>query len=302
MIRHLQGDRPRGGHGPLSFRIGAIGVSVRSDLDEALEDFASLYHSFRREETGSSDLIHIEVRRAGRSLRGGRHYAVCGDGEEIGRSCRREEVLPYIEWGINWRVIKRQGEFLQLHAATLVRNGQGAIFAAASGSGKSTLAAGLLARGWKYLSDEFALLDPGTLRLHPFPKAVCIKAGSFDVIDRLNLIPWRRRYYVKAFKGRVGYLSPHEVAPRPVAPPSPVRLIVFPKYVEGAQPRLYPLTRAQAAIGLASSVLNRSAFGDRVTSILVDLVRGAECYGLECGAIEPTCDLVDALIQPALLE
>ena len=27
MIRHLQGDRPRGGHGPLSFRIGAIGVS-----------------------------------------------------------------------------------------------------------------------------------------------------------------------------------------------------------------------------------------------------------------------------------
>lgn len=102
-------------------------------------------------------------------------------------------MLPYLEWGIHWRVISGRPEHLQIHAASLMRDGKGVVLAGASGFGKSTLAAGLLSRGWDYLSDELGLIDPQTLWVHGFPKALRIKRGAFKLIEDLNLPLWRRR-------------------------------------------------------------------------------------------------------------
>ncbi|MFQ5810908.1 MAG: hypothetical protein ACE5JM_14925, partial [Armatimonadota bacterium] len=194
------------------FLIGDISVSVRSELEEALEDFTILYSVYRGSCAAADRTIHMEVRAGKRWPLGGRRYAIFGDGEELFTNRRHDEVLPYLEWGINWRVIATRTEYVQLHAATLAYEEQAVVFAGPSGTGKSTLAAGLLARGWRYLSDEFALIDSDTRHVHPFPKALCIKAGSFDVVERLNLPLWRRRHYVKAFKGRVGYLRAQDIA------------------------------------------------------------------------------------------
>lgn len=281
---------------PLHFRIGAIDLSLRCELDQVRRDFSEIYGPFRAENTDSISSIEMEVRSDRRMWCGTRRYHIFGDDRPIGRSRRRPEVMPYLEWGINRQVIARRREFLQLHAASLVRGGAGVIFAASSGSGKSTLAAGLLSRGWKYLSDEFALIDTETRRLHPFPKALCIKSGSFKVVEGLNLPHWRRRYYVKAFKGRVGYLCPYDVSDRPLASLSPIRFIVFPKYIDGGRPRLFPLSRAQAAFELMRYVMNPEAHGCRTASLLADVARHAVCFGLESGPLEPTCDLIDSIL------
>jgi len=235
----------------IHFRIGRISISVRSELEDVLEDFALLYDSCRGSRTAADRTIHMDVRASKRSALGGKRFAVFGDGEQLFTSRRRDEVLPYLEWGINWRVIATRGEYLQLHAATLAYDGQAVVFAGPSGTGKSTLAAGLLARGWSYLSDEFALVDPDTLHVPPFPKALCIKAGSFDLVERLHLPLWRRRHYVKAFKGPVGYIRAQDVARQAETSPRPIRLVVFPRYAEGGEPRLYPVPRARAAFSLA---------------------------------------------------
>jgi hypothetical protein len=165
-----------------------------------------------------------------------------------------------------------------------------------SGVGKSTLAAGLVSRGWTYLSDEFALIDPDTLRLHPFPKAMCIKAGSFDVIRRLNLPLWRRRHFVKAIKGAVGYVRPQDFPPGIVASPCPIRFVVFPKYGEGEEPHLYPIPPGHAGFRLAGHAFNRKAFGTRAVSILSEVVRRAECFGLVSGSIDESCDVIESLL------
>ncbi|MCG8408369.1 MAG: hypothetical protein MI923_24475 [Phycisphaerales bacterium] len=281
---------------PIHFRIGAIDLSLRSELDEVVQEFAALYRPFRKDGNDSDNSIEMEVRSDRRAWYGRRRYHVFGDDRTIGRSRRRPEVMPYLEWGINRQVIARHGEFLQVHAASLARGNAGVIFAANSGSGKSTLAAGLLSRGWKYLSDEFALIDAETQWLHPFPKALCIKSGAFKVVEQLNLHPWQRRYYVKAFKGRVGYLRPHDVSDQPLASPSPIRFVIFPKYIEGAHPRLFPLSRAQAAFSLAKYVMNSGTFGNRSASLLADVVRQAVCFGLESGPLEATCDLIESVL------
>ena len=280
----------------LHFEIGDISVSVRSDVRELLQDVTALYPGCRLRAPAPDRTIHMEVRETGRSMLGRRRYRVYGDGEEIGAERRCEELFPFLEWGINWRVIATRLEYLLVHAATMVRSGQGFMFAGGSGSGKSTLVAGLLTRGWGYLCDEFALIDPGTFRLHPFPKAVCIKAGSFDIIKCLKLPLARRRYYVKGLKGRVGYINPSDVGPSAVAGPSPVRFVIFPKYTAGGKPGLHPVSRARAAFALSGCALNRNAFGDRALSVLAEVVRGAECFSLESGPIDETCDLVESLL------
>ena len=168
-----------------------------------------------------------------------------------------------------------------------------------NGGGKSTLVAGLMARGWKYLSDEFALINPNTLNAHAFPKAVCVKAGAFGIVRQLGLPFAGRRYYVKGLKGRVGYINPREVGPGTIGGRTPIRLVIFPKYTSGRRRRLNPVTRAQAVFALAGSALNRFAFTDQGVSVLSRVVREAECFGIDSGSLDGTCDLIQSLVDAA---
>jgi HprK-related kinase A len=280
-----------------AFTIGDLDVVVRSDLPEALADFAALYPLSSRRDTASGGVIEMEVRRSGRSRLGRRRFDIHGDGETIHKNLHAGEVLPHLEWGISWRIVARRSDFLQVHAASMARDGQGVVLAGASGAGKSTLVAGLLARGWNYLCDEFALIKPTTLELHPYPKAVCIKAGAFDVVRRLGLRFSRDRYYAKAIKGRVGYISPHDLGPRTVAGPCPVRYVIFPQYGGDCEPRVRPVPRARAAFALLSQVLNRDVFAQRAVALLGRVVRDAQCFALESGALEGTCEMIESIVD-----
>lgn len=290
-------DTPASPAATSRFRIGEMDVSLASELPEIMEDFEALYGSCRLEGDPPEDAIRLEVRRGKRSLFRGTEYEILGDGEGLWTTRRRNEVFPYVEWGLNWRVINTRSDYLQVHAASMTRAGQGVILAGKAGSGKSTLAAGLMSRGWGYLSDEFALIHPDSLRVHPFPKPVCIKHGSFDVVERLDLPLLRHRHYVKVLKGRVGYLSPYQLGPEAVGEPSPVRHIVFPTYADDTTPRLHEMSRAEAVFLLTEVAFNRNVFGPRAATVLSELVRGAECYRLDAGPIEETCDLLESLTE-----
>ena len=276
----------------IHFAIADVGVGVRSDLQELLAELAALYpQSSDRQMLRKT--IFVEVRETSARL-GRRRYRVYADNREIGGNLRRDEVYPFVEWAINLRVIATRSEYVQLHAASMANDGNGFIFAGGSGSGKSTLAAGLMARGWNYLCDEFELIDRNTLCLKPFPKPLCIKAGAFPVLKRLGLPFARRRDYIKSQKGRVGYINPNDVQGHRAARSAPVRFVIFPMYAEKQPPRLYPISRARALMDLAGCVFNRHVFDDQGLSILSKVIRRAECHRLEMGDLAETCDLLEA--------
>jgi HprK-related kinase A len=280
-----------------AFAIGELEVLVRSDLRGVLDDFAALYPECRRTTSDADAVICMDVRQDGRTVLGRKRYAVHGDGEKIHRHLHPDEVLPHLEWGISWRIVARCNEYLQVHAASMAHGDKGVVLAGGSGAGKSTLAAALLARGWKYFCDEFALIDPETLLLHAYPKAVCVKAGAFDMIKSLGMRLARDRHYIKALKGKVGYISPAEFGPETVAEPCPIRYVIFPKYTGQTEARLYPLPRARAAFALMQCALNRDVFEKDAVSLAGRIVRGAECFGLETGPIDETCDLLESLVD-----
>lgn len=122
-----------------------------------------------------------------------------------------------------------------------------------------------------------------------------MKEASFPVVDRLGLRMARKTPYQKAAKGRVAFLDPLDVRPDVVGDRSPVRWVVFPKYVAGAVPSLEPMTRSQAAYELARQCFNFRNHEAGAMDVVADLVRGAECYWLTSGDISATCDLVESL-------
>lgn len=277
-------------------QIGEVRVSVSSDLTTVVDDFARLYPASPSETFATGRAIHLEVKRSGRGRTGRRLYRVYADGVEVGGCRPAHGVFPLLEWGINLRVIATRGQYLQFHTASMSYRGLGFIFAGDSGCGKSTLAAMLLARGWQYLCDEFALVDLDTLRLHPFPKALCIKAGSYPVVRRLGLRFARRRDYVKQLKARVGYISPFDVGPRAVAGVTPIRFIVFPEYRGGADSTLRPLSRARAAMLLSRCCFNRPGFSGGALPALARVVGQAPCFRLEVGNSDEPCRLLEAAL------
>ncbi|MGD2110274.1 MAG: hypothetical protein PVI86_12910 [Phycisphaerae bacterium] len=281
----------------VGYRIGEFDVSVSSEIDTVLTDFAALYEGYPSGEGSEGRALSVGVRRVGNGAWRRERYEIVGDGEAIGHERRRAEVIPFLEWGINWCLISTRAEFLQLHAATMARDGIGVVLAAGSGGGKSTLVAGLVARGWTYLSDEFALLCPETLDAHAFPKAICIKAGAFGIVRELGLRFVGKRYYVKGLKGRVGYVNPREVDPHRIGDRTRIRLVLFPKYTPGRKPTVSRISRASAAFALASSALNRNAFRDQGVSVLSRVVRSAECFSIDSGSLEGACDRIDSLVD-----
>lgn len=226
-----------------------------------------------------------------------RRYEVWADGEHRFTVWNNASVLPHIEWAINWHIMLYQPRYYQIHAGVVECEGQGVILPAGPGSGKTTLTAGLVRSGWRYLSDEFALIDPDDLCLRDYPKALCVKEGSYPVIDAMGLKSSRRRDYQKGQKGRVTFIKPSELNRPGVGGRCPVRHVIFPKYEAGQSPRLTEISRAAAVLRLNEVSFNFRKFRSAGVRIMADICRDARCYELQSGPLVETVELVRSAVM-----
>ena len=278
------------------FRIGVVSVSLHTPLRGLRKRYLSLYRQFETDRPHEGE-IRVDVRPNRFSPWHRRRYAVTVNGRLQFEPGRVDEILPHVDWAINWEVPRVMPAYLQLHASSMEVDGTGVIFPGQSGSGKSTLTAGLLTRGWRYLCDEFALIHADTLDLHPYPRAICIKKPSYPVIESLGLMLHGNRHYWKGFKGSVGFINPVDAHPDAIGRACPIRFVIFPKYREGAKPTLIPISRAEAAFALHQVCFNLLSCQALGLDVLAAMIRGASCYRLTSGEIGATCDLVESLVQ-----
>lgn len=278
------------------YRIGAVPVSLTSGIPQIVDDFHRYYAPYQvLAPAADSFPIDVFARRSKRSLRN--YFCVRANGHDQCILRSMKSVLPFIEWTINALTARFLPGYLAIHAASMSRGGRGLILAGSPGQGKSTLAAGLLAHGWSYLSDEFALIEPETGRLAAFPKALCIKAGSFEPLRDLGLPIDLDRVLHKGSKGPVSLLDPLAVRPDAVGEPSVPRLIAFPEYRHGTEPAVEPMSRAQAVFELVRSSFNFTKFRNEGLTILAGLARHAHCVRVRSGDLRQTCQVLDAYLD-----
>jgi hypothetical protein len=87
-----------------------------------------------------------------------------------------DSLLFHIDKQLTLKLQRQRHDLFFLHAAVVAWEGRVVALPAFSGTGKSTLTLVSLADGFEYLSDELAPIDLGTLTVHPYPHALCLKS------------------------------------------------------------------------------------------------------------------------------
>ena len=140
-------------------------------------------------------------------------------------------------------------EAFVLHAA-LLRNpdGKHVLFAADRAHGKSTLSADLsLNYNWTYGGDDLAFFLPSASHWIPFPKAVCLKAGSLPRFPEAHQA-------TDPLRGDIGFVCPQHTLDAPL-PMDDLAAIVFPHFQPDQPPSLSPLSAGIAAGALIQQTI-----------------------------------------------
>ncbi|MCB1919824.1 MAG: HprK-related kinase A [Candidatus Competibacteraceae bacterium] len=212
-----------------------------------------------------------------------------------------DTILPFLEWGINWCVAVRAHHFLMLHAGMLEKNGSTLLLPANPASGKSTLCAALCHRGWRFLTDEIALVRPKDRMLIPFPRLIPLKNQSISIFRDFAPEAVMGPEYPKTTKGTVCHVRPPKDSIDRSNEIGRARWIVFPQFRAGASMTLKPLDKTQAFIQLTGHSFNYELIGLRGFQAMTALVDACDCYTFEYGgdleqAVEQLNALADGLI------
>jgi HprK-related kinase A len=201
--------------------------------------------------------------------------------------------LVAAEMAMNLQMALGERRFLLLHAASVEKDGLALILTGESGAGKSTLSALLGEAGWRFMGDEFALLEPETGLLHPFPRPVSLKNEAIAEMERQVGETRFGPALEGTPKGRIRHMRPAGEALARMAEPARPALILFPRF---GKPRdLRPVGPAETFMRLTQASTNYVALGRRGFDALTGLVRHCPAAAIDYSDAATAFELIDLL-------
>ncbi len=263
----------------IMLRIGPRVFRVGSDWQGPVAALGALYHDYPK----PANIPHFTVRleadkwwrryvRPSVSIRG--DYTLP---EAVPVSLAHGLIAA--EMAMNLQMALGERHFLLLHAATLEKDGRALILTGESGSGKSTLSALLMAKGWRFLGDEFALINPDTGMAHPFPRPISLKNQSIGVMGAVLPKAAFGPLLSDTPKGEIRHLVPDSRALAAMAEPARPALILFPTFGPGKAVR--PVGQGEAFVRLTQASTNYVALGERGFDALTGLVAHTPAHAID---------------------
>ncbi len=261
-----------------SVRIGPVGFRIGSDWRAPIEQLTNLYRDYP-----APDVADYTVRLfASRPWRRWVRPSVTIGGDYM---LPDAAPLPLVqgllaaEMAMNLQLALGHRRHLLLHASVVERDGRALLMTGESGAGKSTLATLLAAHGWRFMGDEFALLDPATGLVHAFPRLVRLKNAS--VATATAAWPDGRFGPMLAGtpKGDICHLVPPADAIARMDEPAAPALLLFPRHGFTADTREVPVSEAFVRLTQAST--NYVALGEAGFAALTGLVRAVPARAID---------------------
>ena len=272
--------------------IGGFSIAIRleasqPELERPIEDLYSDYP--RLSPDALPDVtIALKSQRLGPTRSGVRVFA---NGLAPYQAVPRRWMLPAMEATINWFVWGQVARVLLLHAAVVARDGRALILSGPSGAGKSTLCTALVARGFRFLTDEIAMVRPQDGQLDPHPRPISLKNAAIDMMANVLPDAYLSERFHNPPRGAVAFMRPppRAIAAAETAAPA---LVVFRAYRPDAAFELKSIERAQAFSRLIQSSANYLTLLETGFETLANLVEACDHYTLDYGSLD---DAVGAL-------
>jgi hypothetical protein len=275
--------------GKRDYRLLSYGVSLRSNRTGIAERADDALGAFAVDPSGSpnGDVFRLVDLGPSEPLR----YRLLRDDEQLIGSGVLVDVIHQFMWQAMRGMMQQTKDLMLIHAGAVVAPGGKAIlFPADPGSGKTTLVTGLVRAGFGFLSDEVGVIEPGTARLHPFPRALNLKNGTLEIFPDLHLPSDDLKGALRRRFVKVG-----EIRPKSEAGPTEVAFIIAPRYREGARTEVTVLSAAETTKELWANAMNRSLHGPRALPILAYVAARAKGYRLVSGNLQDALKAVAEL-------
>lgn len=262
---------------------------------DLLEEFANLYALYPKKH-GASALADVRIALRYNGLFGNvirRRVQARIDGHTPFEPVPRHFGVPILELSINWFIATQTTRFLLVHAAVVERDGVAVLMPGVSGAGKSTLCSALIARGWRLLSDEFAMVRPRDGLVQPHPRPISLKNESIELIARRMPDAYFSQAIPSTSEGTLAFVrAPQEAIVRADEPARPI-LVVFPRYGSNAQAALEPMEKASAFMKLVDHSLNYFTMLDTGFETLGTLVDACDHFVLPYHALDDAIALIE---------
>ena len=270
----------------MKYNILGVHVEIDTHLCEVNEYLLNIYSYFRGKDIDEAK-IHYTATSEKSTTWKGNSYRIYRNGRIIGYYAYMEEFLLELEHVIMDDVMMRLSNLFFIHAAVLVKNKKAVILAGPSHAGKSTLAMALSRRGYYYLSDEVAPIEPKNYMVYPFPRGIKLRKEVLDILALQDRLGGKKQYIVDVGKNDIiDANSSFEI-----------KYILFPTYVPSKVPELTPVSAAIALGMLAKCSLNFHTFGGDPLSFLAELVMNADCYKFVTNELDRSCKVIEKLFH-----
>jgi len=276
-----------------SFTCLGFAFQLSADDPDLREVFDHAYSA-----CASDDVPVTNLRVEGTVERGEDRLSLYIDDLPVLESATRASVLDRVVWEVNQGVIRTRPQVLLLHAAAVELDGRAIVISAPSGSGKSTLAAALVRAGLRYLTDEAVAFNPESGSVEPYPKPIALRQDVWSLFPELGPMPST----ASGFVSTVRYVVPAELGGT-LGDPSTPEMVILPCRVPARSARMYPLSRAEAAMSLAEQAFSFLDSGAEALRVLARMLQGCDCYRLEYDDVGDAVALISGqLLQLQALE
>lgn len=278
------------------FRILSYDFTVQSNSLGLLREFKKIYSYLSFQSSKRPKKIYTVFMDKGDNGQRSSH-TIFSQKEVAFKTMKESEIIPLLEW----LVINDAGisldNFLQIHAGAVEKNKKGFLFPSAPGKGKTTLSLGLIMDGFKYLTDEVTLINPDNLTIEPFPRSLCIKESSFDLLQNLKSDLNLREYSLRYDNQKAWYINPTYLNKDCLGGQTRADYIVFLNFHPKEKSRIEEIQRTKALAEMAKQSFNLSSFNNKGMDALVSIVCNASCFALFSNSLKNSVKLIKSLLN-----
>ncbi len=178
------------------------------------------------------------------------------------------------------------------HAGAVAWRSKGILLPGKIRAGKTTLVAWLTTRGFDYLTDEMALIPNGTVTVHSFTRPLNLKGEAISLLrEQIDGASWA------TLRNPASWLvTPTALKADNQAGDHPLGIIIFPHYRPKGGLEQRRLSKAQAGLALAQSLVNSRNLPERGFPEIIRLARAIPAYTLTYTDLDQAGDWIESLL------